>query len=402
MQKLRHKFNDRINDVLDGTHLGPKFSLMEASFVAVVMALMAVFGGFLYVHSVFSTDLDAKAVQVNSLITEVGDLKEENLLLYQQVLADQGEVNVLTETLEVLEQEIDVLSGEEIDIEGLLEGMRDLNSQLEEQKDIVESVVAEGSEFAKEAYVTADETFDVLILGTHGTLTDTIMVASVNPELETVSLISIPRDLSVGGRKINEYYNLYGAEQMKQAIYDILGILPEKYVVVDMQAFVDIVNAIGGIDINVEEELWDNQYPNRYGGYTTVYFAAGEQHMDGSDALMYARSRMTSSDFDRAERQQQVIQAVRDEVGEMDLIADPSAAVTIFRSILDNMDTDIGLFEGIGYYTDFGAYEIESGNVLSTGNYLYSTYNIYGQYILMPNGGDYSVVKEWVSGIVGN
>jgi len=74
----------------------------------------------------------------------------------------------------------------------------------------------------------------------------------------------------------------------------------------------------------------------------------------------------------------------------------------MFRAILDNMDTDIGLFEGIGYYSDFSDYTVETGNVLSTGNYLYSTYNVYGQYILMPNSGDYSMIKEWVAGLVGS
>ncbi len=400
MQNLRNEFNNKVHNAMGRAHLGSKFSLMEAAMVSVVMAMVAVFGGFLYMNQVFSADLDAKDIQVNSLIQEVGDLKDENLALYQEILADQSEVDGLSESIDILGEELSMLGNGEVDIDVLLSDMQSLETQIAEQKSVVESVVTESAEFARQSYISADETFDILILGTHGTLTDTLMVASVNPTLETVTLISIPRDLSVNGRKINEHYNLYGADQMKEAVYDLLGILPEKYVVVDMQAFIDIVDAVGGIDINVEKELWDNQYPNGYGGYTTVYFAAGEQHMSGSDALQYARSRKTTSDFDRADRQQDVILAVRDKVETMNLASDPSTAVSIFRSILDNMDTDIGLFEGIGYYSDFADYEIETGNVLSTGNYLYSTYNVYGQYILMPSGGDYSDIKEWVAELI--
>jgi len=402
MHNLRRKFNNKVHDVLDGSSRLAKISLMETAFVSMVMAMMAVFGGFLYMHDVFSADLDSKDIQVNSLIQEVGDLKDENVALYQEVLSGQNDVDGLSASVEVLGNEIALLGNGEVDIDLLLSDMQSLQTQIEQQKDVVASVVTESTEFARQSYVSADETFDVLILGTHGTLTDTLMVASVNPELETVTLISIPRDLSVNGRKINEHYNLYGADQMKQAVYELIGILPEKYVVVDMQAFTEIVDAIGGIDLYVDKELYDNQYPDGYGGYSAFYMATGDQHMDGSTALKYARSRKSTSDFDRADRQQDVVLAVREKVASMNLVSDPSTAVTMFRAILDNMDTDIGLFEGIGYYSDFSDYTVETGNVLSTGNYLYSTYNVYGQYILMPNSGDSSMIKEWVAGLVGS
>lgn len=382
MKKIRRKFRGRVR----GVFWGPRLERIAA--FSVVAAMGAVFFGFLYVHNAFSQDIELKDIQVNSLIAEVGELKQERTDLYQEILKDRA-------NMDDFETQLNVLAGEDIDLYGLL-------TEVSELKGVVDVVVEESREIIAESNLTvsADETFDVLILGTHGTLTDTIMVLSVNSELETISLISIPRDLYVSGRKINEHYSLYGGDQMKQAVYDITGILPEKYVVVDMQAFIDIVDAIGGIDVYVEEEIYDTQYPDQYDGYSTFYMPAGDQHMDGSTALKYARSRKSTSDFDRASRQQDVIGAVRDQVSEMGIMTDASAVVTVFQSILENLDTDIGLFEGLKYYSDFKDYSLETGNVLSTSNYLYSTYNLYGQYILLPNGGDYGVVKDYVAGVV--
>lgn len=396
MLKLRKKIRESVHDVAFKTRLS------DVAMVSVSVAMMAVFGGFVYMNSVFSQDIDLKDMQVNSLIAEVGDLKQERTDLYQEILKDRAEMDDIDALLITLEGQIGVLSGGDIDLDALSAEVSAVKDQLDAQKDVVNTVVAESQEILSQTYglVSADETFDVLILGTHGALTDTIMVASVNPDTGTVSLISIPRDLYVDGRKINEHYNLYGAEQMKQAIYDIIGILPEKYVVVDLQAFVDIVDAMGGLDIYVEKEIYDNQYPDGNFGYKVFYMEAGQQHMDGETALMYARSRKTTSDFDRAKRQQDVITAVRDNVAGMGILEDASAAVTVFKSVMENLDTDIDLFEGLNYYSDFKDYEIETGNVLSTSNYLYSTYNVYGQYILLQNGGDFGEIKNYVSYLI--
>ncbi|MBU1018725.1 MAG: LCP family protein [Patescibacteria group bacterium] len=383
MLKIRRKFRAALSDVAFKTNFH------EVALFMMAVALGAVFAGFLYFQGVFIEDIGTKDVQINSLIGEVGDLKQERTDLYQEILKDRAEIDSLGE-------QFDALGGANIDFGEVVTEMNNL-------KGVVNTVVEESREAMNKAYsvVSADETFDVLILGTHGSLTDTIMVASVNSELETVTLISIPRDLYVDGRKINEHYSLYGGDQMKQAVYDIIGILPEKYVVVDLQAFIDTVDAVGGIDIYVEKEIYDAQYPDGYGGYQAFYMSAGDQHMDGNTALKYARSRKSSSDFDRAKRQQEVIGAVSDKVEGMDILSDTSAAVTIFQSILDNLDTDMGLFEGLKYYSDFKDYSLETGNVLSTANYLYSTYNLYGQYILLPNGGDYGEIKGYVSELVG-
>lgn len=368
MISLRHKFEQGISHILHDDHLysdrgsvhALHFKLQNVAMVALIVAVASVFASFLYVFNVFSADLDEKSVQVDSLITEVGDLKDENLTLYQE----------LQEVVDV--EEYDAIS-------------------YEEKEDVPVSVATTN--------VDSNETFDILIMGTHGTLTDTIMLASINPSLKTVSLISIPRDLSVNGRKINEHYNLYGSDYMKEAVYDITGIMPEKYVVIDMQAFIDIVDAVGGIDVYVDKAIYDTLYPNGYGGYSTFYIQAGEQHLDGATALKYARSRESTSDFDRAERQQEVVLAVKDKVINSGLVSDGSAILDIVRSVLENVDTDISFLDAITYYASYGTYTVETGNVLTTSNYLYSTYNMYGQYILLPDVGDYEEIWTWVEEI---
>ncbi|KKT18796.1 MAG: Cell envelope-related transcriptional attenuator [Candidatus Peregrinibacteria bacterium GW2011_GWA2_43_8] len=325
------------------------FKLQSIAVVSLITAIASVFAAFLYVFSVFSTDLDKKSMQVDSLVTEVGELKDENLTLYQELeeVADMGEANLFR----------------------------------------YEKVVS-----VPVVTVSSEETFDILIMGTHGTLTDTIMLASINPDLKTISLISIPRDLSVNGRKINEHYNLYGSDYMKEAAYEITGIMPEKYVVIDMQAFIDIVDAVGGVDVYVDKAIYDTLYPNGKGGYSTFYIEAGEQHLDGATALKYARSRESTSDFDRAERQQEVVLALKDKVVSSGLVGDGSAILDILSSVLENVDTDISFIDTITYYASYGNYTVETGNVLTTSNYLYSTYNMYGQYILLPDVGDYGEV----------
>lgn len=345
--------------------------LLHMGMVSMCSAMMSIFFGFLYMYSTTTTDLNLKDVQVNALIDEVGDMKQEKVDLYQEVLDVQ--------------QEVTLLKGEDLVGANVVAVEAKVGVPVSEVSIVQDSV---------------DETFDILILGTHGTLTDTIMVASVNEELKTVSLISVPRDLFVDGRKINEHYGLYGIDQLKEAVSEVTGLSIDKYAVIDLQAFIDIVDAIGGIDVYVDKAIYDSSYPNGNGGYTVFSLGAGQQHLDGSTALKYARSRHSTSDFDRASRQQKVIVAVKEKLAGMDFSDQASDALAIFESISGNLDTDIGLFEGIGYYGSYKDYTLETGNVLTTSNYLYSTYNTYGQYILLPNSGDYGEIREWVSGIV--
>lgn len=140
--------------------------------------------------------------------------------------------------------------------------------------------------------------------------TDTMIVVSLDAERNTVRLLSIPRDLWVnipghGYDRINTA-DLWGEVQepgsgpevVKQVVYDNLGIPIHYYVRVDFQSFMEIVDAVGGVEVNVECPLSD------------IDMEPGVRWMDGEDALLYARSRITTSDFDRSRRQRQLLMAL--------------------------------------------------------------------------------------------
>ncbi len=187
--------------------------------------------------------------------------------------------------------------------------------------------------------------------------TDTMMLVSLDPRTDSVGVLSIPRDLYVNVpgysqlQRVNSAYVLgelrqpgYGPRLTMETVQYNLGMRIHDYVIVDFNAFITVVDAIGGIDVNVPYNISDPQYPNMYYGYDPFYITAGEHHLDGATALKYARTRHGSSDFRRAERQQQVIFAIRDQVTSLGnlpqlLISAPS----IWASIQEGVKTGLSL-----------------------------------------------------------
>ena len=170
---------------------------------------------------------------------------------------------------------------------------------------------------------------DVMILGVDArpgegylTRTDSIMLAGLQPSRVRVSLLSIPRDLFIdvpgyGEQRINAVNVLgemeapgSGPDLLAQGIANSFGIQPDRYVRLNFQAFTDLIDAVGGVDINVERTIVDYQYPTADYGTIELRFEPGMQHMDGERALQYARTRHGDDDYQRAARQQQVLTAL--------------------------------------------------------------------------------------------
>ncbi len=189
-----------------------------------------------------------------------------------------------------------------------------------------------------------------------GFRTDTIMVVSLRPTDRAASILSIPRDLQVpipgyGEDRINTA-NVWGysAEDpgagpalLQTTIEGNFGIPIDGYIMIDFVAFERIVNNLGGIDVDVPQVLHDTRYPDPKPGdpyaYKTVHIDPGLQHMDGQQALEYARSRMSTTDFDRAKRQQQVLLALRERALRLDAVLRwPSLATTVLSSIKTDMN----------------------------------------------------------------
>ena len=183
---------------------------------------------------------------------------------------------------------------------------------------------------------------------------DVMMLVGADPQVPSLALLSIPRDLYVeipghGKSRINaahiwgESSNPGGGPELAMAtVRQNFGVDVRYYVRVDFDAFRAVVDAAGGIDVTVEERIIDNAYPTEDYGTMRIEIPAGEQHMDGELALQYARTRHASSDFDRAARQQQVVMAlVRKLASPEGLARLPSVA----RAGLEHIDTNLGPVE---------------------------------------------------------
>lgn len=260
---------------------------------------------------------------------------------------------------------------------------------------------------------------NVLICGKHGSNVDTIIFANVNPENKEVTLISIPRDLYYQERKINSVYYYYGMDEFIREVEDITGQQIDKYMLIDMYVFADIVDAMGGIDITLTEDLIDPSYTTYDNGvWSTLYYPAGDYHLNGTQTLRVARSRHYSSDYDRAERQQMILESIKDKALSMGL-SDTTALFEIVELVMDNTETNIGINEALMYYVQYKDYDISRGNVLSTGNileneHIYVDYDTSASeevcdeetgecevrnfvYTLMPAGGNWDYIKWYVA-----
>ncbi len=217
-----------------------------------------------------------------------------------------------------------------------------------------------------------DGQMNILVAGKNGGLVDTMIYANINSVTRKITLVSLPRDLYYNNRKINSYYALYGMDEMKRVLSTISGYQIDKYILIDMYAFIDVIDLIGGIDVHLDDPVIDPTYRTLDNGvWSTLYYRAGDYHLSGKQALRLARTRHTSSDFARAERQQMIIKAVQTKARAFGF-GDADRLSGMAKTVLEKTETDINLAEAIASYFRYQGFEIESGNVLSSGNVLES------------------------------
>lgn len=205
--------------------------------------------------------------------------------------------------------------------------------------------------------------FNVLVIGVdlranqpdEGARSDTIIVVHVDPLQKWASMLSIPRDTLVqipqdacenaSGTKINAAYScgyrrpeIYGLDDSvesradagaalaAQTVEQFLGITINYTAQIDFNGFQQIVDALGGVTVDVPKDILDAEYPTEDNGYMRLYIPAGLQRMDGITALRYARTRHADNDFGRAARQQQVLQAILNEIKSQGLVGQLEAA----------------------------------------------------------------------------
>jgi LCP family protein required for cell wall assembly len=186
--------------------------------------------------------------------------------------------------------------------------------------------------------------------------TDTLILISLDPATKHVGMLSLPRDLYVdvpgyGLQRINTAYSAGelegpggGPRLAMQTVQYNFGIRVNDYVVVDFNAFIRVIDLVGGINVNVPYDISDPEYPDMNYGYDPFYITAGWHQMDGATALKYARSRHSSDDIDRGQRQQQVLYALRDKVLAYDMIPKLAAeAPALWSELRDGVKTGLSL-----------------------------------------------------------
>lgn len=260
-----------------------------------------------------------------------------------------------------------------------------------------------------------------------GLLTDTIMLASLDVEEKKAALLSIPRDLSApiegrGWRKINNI-NAYaeiqasgsGGLAVSQAIGDVLNIPIDYYVRLDFEGFVNIIDELGKINVNVENTLEDKSYPimgmeeaEPYEDrFEYLYIEKGWQKMDGELALKFARSRhavgIEGSDFARSRRQQKVMEAVKEKILSKNILFKPRMITNIIEELNEHVSTNLKIWEIVKLWDIFNDINnediINKGLDNSTNGLLIDMISEDGAYLLVPRSGDFAEIQYMVNNI---
>lgn len=205
------------------------------------------------------------------------------------------------------------------------------------------------TEYEQEPLLYAEDKSLIMIMGIDEHLleddagrSDTLMVATLDPKKDRAGLISIPRDTRVkipgyGFDKINAAYALGGRELTQRTVENFLSVPMDHYVAIKVSAFNRIIDAIGGVDIDVEkrmyyEDPWDDN------GGLIIDLQPGFQHMDGKTAITYVRYRDEEGDIGRVKRQQKFMKAVMAQVTSPSIIP---RLPSIIREVSASVDTDL-------------------------------------------------------------
>ncbi len=246
-----------------------------------------------------------------------------------------------------------------------------------------------------------------------GLLADSSIIVSVRPFDNKIALISIPRDLFVfmpglnESRKLNEAYEIgekqnsgKGLEYAKSVFSDISGVPIHFAVIVNFKAFKDLINSLGGVELNLQKSFVE-AVPFEEG---SISLPAGRQTIDGETALLYARARMSSSDFDRSKRQQEIIKAIYGKIAKTGIILNPYRLDKLLDIMEANIRTDMQFWEMTEALKIFSKLKDLSINtkVIDTGSekILYSAFTGEGAFILLPTGDDYTKIHEVVKNML--
>jgi LCP family protein required for cell wall assembly len=264
------------------------------------------------------------------------------------------------------------------------------------------------SEQAAGAEDALRQPINVLLMGTDARpeenappRTDTLILLTLDRQTQTAGMLSLPRDLWVPipgvdvTTKINTAYSLGeqkkypggGAQLTKDTVSSFIGQPVQYYVRVNFHGFVELVDLIGGVDINVRKTIHDEEYPTAGYGVETFHLEAGLQHLDGETALKYARTRHVDDDYGRSRRQQDLLRALFEQVTRTDMIPTLlGKAPQLMYTMRSSIDTDIPMatqLELANYFHQASLKEIRQ--LVLDSQYGHETYSSDGAWILLPD-----------------
>jgi polyisoprenyl-teichoic acid--peptidoglycan teichoic acid transferase len=251
----------------------------------------------------------------------------------------------------------------------------------------------------------------ILLVGTHENQADALILTHLSPD-RTVSMISIPRDLWWNNRKLSHHAEIFGIEHLVEQVEAIAQRPIDGWVAVDMYAFIEVIDILGGIEVTLQEPLIDPTYRVREAGeWGTLYYEAGTHHIGGVEALRLARSRHTSNDFERAQRQQMILAALRQRMNELNA-GSLDRVYELVETLNRYVTTSYSAWELAQFYLAYRNAEIANRTGLTFDNVLYNTWsNLHlqglersevdqdfylGAWILLPREDDWNVIPWFI------
>jgi LCP family protein required for cell wall assembly len=279
-----------------------------------------------------------------------------------------------------------------------------------------------------------DGRVNILLLGVGGPghdgpdLTDTIVVLSVDPVNNTATMLSVPRDLWVDmpvnyfgkQQKINAAYESgkyhylgkldpsnanaaaveAGFDSVDTTLKQVLDININYHLLVNFQAFRQAIDTVGGVTVNVPTPLvdptmaWENHN-------SSILAPAGVQQMDGVKALLYARSRETTSDFARAQRQRQILVALKDKVLTAGTLSNPAKIDGLMNAFGDNVYSDLstqGATRLVSIMKQVSDNKVDSVGLTDQGHVLITTDHVGSTSVDRPVAGfgNYTAIQQYV------
>jgi LCP family protein required for cell wall assembly len=241
-------------------------------------------------------------------------------------------------------------------------------------------------------------------------LSDTNIVASIDPINNKAAMLSLPRDMWVdnpstgGSSKLNAIHAYgetqeegYGPTASKKAVSEILNIPIHYYIRIDFKGVEKLIDALGGVEVEVENDIYDPYFPDQYGsGYSPYSIEEGVHHLNGVEALKYARSRYTTSDFDRAARQQQILMAAKEQLSAKNLFTQPQKILDIIGIAKHHLRTDLNTDEIkrlMSIVEQINTDEVVSKVLDNSPTGLLVSDNINGASVLLPKDGDFRQIQ---------